>query len=133
MSCVRRGALLLELVVSLALVVALIALATPGIRRIRDLQMANTGRAQTLRACSAALAVLDGMPWEEVTSEAADNQAVTEVVKANLPNGELKLEITSDSSEEKRLTAIVEWSGPAETTRSVRLTAWRYRTPEGQP
>jgi hypothetical protein len=133
MSSARRGVLLLEIVVTLALVVALIALAAPGIRRLRDLQVNNVNRAEALRGCSAALAVLDSMPWGDVTPASAEDSAVMEVMQANLPEGELKLDVESGSTDAKRLTAIVQWSGPEGTTRSVRLTAWRYRTAEQMP
>ena len=72
---------------------------------------------------------LTAQPWDRLTAESAAMLELSPQARAVLPEGELRIEVTSQPGppRAKRLSVDVRWQRPAgQPDASVRLTTWVY-------
>jgi len=132
----RRGFTLLEVSVAGALlaVATLLAVQTRGVH-------AAAGRAQSAEQIALAeaenlLERLTVWPWDELDSENLQGLTLDDAAAAALSGA--TLEVTVDpprgAPPAKRIAVQITYAGAGgPAARSVRLVAWRYRTPEEWP
>lgn len=124
----RAGVTVTELVVAAALLSAALLLAIQTVHLAGRQQQVGRSQRLALQEASGAMERLMALPYDELTSEAAERMELAPEVRLLLPNATLQLEITPvDKERAKQVTVTVMWgerTGPVRPPQS--LVAYRF-------
>jgi type II secretory pathway pseudopilin PulG len=125
----RRGAMLLEVMVAIALLAVTVSLCIKTLTAMGRQQLALGQRAYAAELANNLLERLRGHDWPAITPALAADLKLPADAAARLPAPQLDIEITPRKSPEaKQMTVIIRWqAGAGQTVRPVRLTTWVYR------
>jgi hypothetical protein len=132
----RRGSMLLEAVVSAALLGTLfvtIGQVVVLLQRQTELADRHYVAQQTLENL---LEEFTHRPWSEITSARIEQLELPPWVVSKLPRALLQGEVTEEAEPvaAKRITLRLGWrNGPAGASRPLILTTWIYPSPQEQP
>jgi hypothetical protein len=130
----RRGVVLLEVVVGCGLLAVLLAvcvqlLSVTALER-RDIER----RAIAMEEAANLIERVAAMPYTDITPEALKKIKLSPDVEQILPGGSAQLSVDAEEGEvpAKRVHVAIQWSTPAGTTETpARLTYWVYPPPPG--
>jgi type II secretory pathway pseudopilin PulG len=122
---------LIELAVAAALLGTLLTVSLKMLAASADLRrLTDQGQAAALAAGNL-LERLSARPWKELTPELAAKEKLPPDAVGQLPDAELKIEITEQTSEAdlpaKRIAVSLVWRGPGgQPVAPLKLVTWRY-------
>jgi hypothetical protein len=125
----RRGAVILELIVATAMLGALLTVCL----KLCSVTTAQRRAAEEQQCASLELAnVMERVaerPWNQLTTAALATEHISAPAGAQLPGAELKIEVSAPAGqpEAKRLTATLRWPDRDGRTKPLALTMWKYR------
>ncbi len=127
----RRGMTLIELAVAAALLGTLLTVSLKMLAASADLRRVTDQRQAASLAMGNLLERLSARPWNELTPELATKEKLPPEAARQLPDAELKIEITAQTSEAelpaKRIAVSLRWRGPGgQMVAPVKLVTWRY-------
>jgi len=127
----RYGALLLELVISGAVLGVVVAAAIPTLAWIgRERQFSRQRQAAQLEVGNL-MERLTALEWNELTPERGAQTALSPSLREQIPDAKLTVAVTDDTALEARRVLIeLRWEVvPGRPAPPVRLVTWVYRNP----
>jgi hypothetical protein len=118
---------LLEITVAAGLLGVLMTVSIQMLRVMGERQRAGERRAAALQAVEALTEQLGNLPWDELTSAAADELTIPETMKRHFPGAVLRATVVEENEPivAKRVTIELKWDGPrGQAAAPVRLTTW---------
>ena len=125
----RRAMTLLEITLAAGLLGVLMTVSIQMLRLMSDRQRAGERRAAALQTVDALAEQLGNMPWDGLTSAAADELTIPETMKRHLPGAVLRVTVVGETAPvtAKRLTIELNWDGPrGQAAAPVQLTSWAF-------
>jgi prepilin-type N-terminal cleavage/methylation domain-containing protein len=123
----RRGFTLAEVLVAAVVLGAALAVTVQLSGGLRTKQREAHRRACALAEANNCLQRLTATPWNELTPERAAECRLSAHAAAQLPGGELKIDIATED-ETKRILVAVRWRDAADRpVAPLRLAAWVHR------
>jgi Tfp pilus assembly protein PilE len=127
---VRRGSLMIEILVCGALLAVLLATAIPTMSWVLRQRKLCDQREAALLEVDNLMERVTAVEWSELTTDRAAQFRLSDPVAAQLPDSRLEIAVETDPDDP--LAKIVQirltWdNGPGRLAPPVRLTAWVYR------
>jgi hypothetical protein len=126
----RRGALLLELVISGLLLGVVISATVPMLGSIARQRQLSRQRQAAILEVGNLMERLTLLDWETLTQERAAAFELAEPLKSALPDSQLKITVAADEAEVGAKHVLIElrWETvPGRPAPPVRLAAWVHR------
>ncbi len=130
----RGGAVLHEALMAIAVSVTVLA----GVAQLLGLvaQQRHLGEQRTVAVREASNLMEDfvSRAWDEITNEKLAQTEVSEVCRRCLPDPQLRVEVTPEADDSRRISIQINWrAASGRTGEPVRLVGWRFRDEEKQP
>jgi prepilin-type N-terminal cleavage/methylation domain-containing protein len=126
----RHGFTLLELTAATAMLALLLTTSAQMLRVLSAHGRATSQRAIALQAAQAISEEVSNLPWDQLTTEAADQAKVPAQLDPRLPGSKLTLTVVEETTPaiSKRITLELVWNGTnGQAVAPVRLTSWAFR------
>jgi prepilin-type N-terminal cleavage/methylation domain-containing protein len=126
----RHGFTLIELTAAAAMLALLLTMSAQMLRLLSVHQRASEQRAIALQAAQAITEEIGNLPWDQLTTEAANHVKVPAQLDSHLPGSKLTLAVVEESEPiaSKRINLELVWNGTnGQMVAPVRLTSWAYR------
>jgi prepilin-type N-terminal cleavage/methylation domain-containing protein len=124
----RRGFTLLELTVASALMAVLLAASLQMLRALSDHQRAAERRAIAMQAVQAVAERIANLPWDQLTTEAAQQTKIPPSLASRLPGAKLTAAVAEEPTPlSKRIEVQVGWTDTkGQGGAPIRLTSWAF-------
>ncbi|HEV3021832.1 MAG TPA: hypothetical protein VGX76_05175 [Pirellulales bacterium] len=122
----RRGTTMIELCVAAALLAATLSAVVAMLGMVARQRRGAELRAQAIEQADNVLERLTAEPWDAISPQHAEELGLSAKIAAALPNGELRVEVTSPpaSATTKRIDVSIAWSPAGRDIQRVRLTTF---------
>lgn len=130
----QRGFTLLELTVAAAVMAALLAASLQMLRALTDNQRAAARRAIALQAVQAVAEQVGNLPWDQLTTETAQQTKISPPLETRLPGANLTIVVADEPTPivSKRITTELTWTDKrGRVGAPARLTNWAF--PDERP
>jgi hypothetical protein len=120
---------LLEITLAAGLLGILMTVSVQMMRVMGDRHRAAERRAAALQTVESLAEMLGNMPWDELSTDAAEKIAIPESMSRHLPGAKLSVTVNDESEPvvAKRLMLELRWNNPrGQTPAPVRLTTWVF-------
>ena len=126
----RRGFTIMEMVVAAGILALLLTTTVHMLRVLTDHQRASDRRATAIEAVQAVAEQVGNLPWDQLTTESAQQITIPQQLEARLPGTIVTIEVDEEASPvaDKRIMVELTWIGQdKETVAPIRLTTWAFR------
>ena len=121
----RRGFSLLEMIVALVLLGAVTTIVIPALGWMGVENRLSLQRQEAAQGLGNLMDELTSRPYEQLTSDAAENLELPEALRNQLPGAKLKVEISGTEPGVKRIRMELGWNQRnGRPIAPMRLTAW---------
>lgn len=131
----RRGTLLVEVIVSLVLLAAVFRLLVPTLGVVQKQRRYAVQRQTALDEASNVLESVSSWPWEQLTRERLDTLKVSDSARRLLPDAEIRTSLMeSEAPSARQIMLEIQWRDQAgNRVAPVRLACWIHRRQEERP
>ena len=126
----RPGFTILEMVVAAGILAVLLTTTVHMLRVLTGHQRASDRRAIAIEAVQAVAEQISNLPWDQLTTESAQQITMPRQLEARLPGTKVTIEVAEETSPvvDKRIMVELTWVGQDKATVSpIRLTTWAFR------
>lgn len=122
----RRGALLLEVMISVVLLGLLLSLTAPVLKAVSQARRLTDQRRVAMLELSNLLEQVASWPRERVTVESIGKLTLSEATMAALPDAKLTSQAIPQTEPTglMKIELALDWTQPGRETQPVRLTSW---------
>lgn len=129
----RRGATMTEATIAVVIAAAVLAGVAQLVAMASHQRRVSEQRATAVREVGNLMENLMSRAWAEITPENAAAIELSNECSENLPDARLRVEVSSDGDESKRIDIRIDWRNTAnQRGKPVQLTAWRFSDEEAE-